>query len=128
MSDLERIRLSLQEAGFLPVQVLTIGGTAWRAPGGELVDVIESDAPWVGEALQNLQRDAQGFPVLSLPYLVLMKVEASRVQDLADAARMLGLADETTRQAVRVVFNRWLPDALEDLDSLMMLGILEMGG
>jgi hypothetical protein len=56
-----------------------------------------------------------------------MKVEAGRAQDLADAARMLGLAHETVREATRSLFRRWLPDALEDLESLITLGRLEMG-
>ena len=43
--------------------------------------------------------DAAGFPVLDLPYLVLMKLETSRAQDLADLSKMLGLAadDELDR-------------------------------
>ena len=35
-----------------------------------------------------------GLPIIDLPYLVLMKLSASRTQDLADISRMLGLADE----------------------------------
>ena len=64
--------------------------------------------------------------MLSLPYLVLMKVQSSRTQDLADVSRMLGLASQKERQLTRQVFARWQPDALEDLDSLITLGDLEM--
>jgi len=98
----------------------------WRSPEGSLVDVIESHAPWVADALQSLTQDPQGLPVLELPYLVLMKVDAGRAQDLADAARMLGLAVEPRRQETRETFRRWLPDALDDLESLITLGRLEM--
>ena len=56
-----------------------------------------------------------------------MKVEAGRAQDLADAARMLGAAPDLSRQETRAVFRRWLPDALDDLESLIALGNLEMG-
>jgi hypothetical protein len=55
-----------------------------------------------------------------------MKFQASRVQDLADITRMLGQANETQLQRVRAVFARWLPDAQEDLESLTLLGQLEM--
>ena len=126
-ADREKVRGRLQRAGFLPVLELAIGGMTWRSPEGALVDVIESPAAWVADALRSLRRDPQELPVLDLPYLVLMKVQAGRTQDLADAARMLGAAPEPSRQETRDIFRRWLPDALEDLESLIALGNLEMG-
>ncbi|MFN3476127.1 MAG: hypothetical protein ACK4Z6_01035 [Candidatus Methylomirabilales bacterium] len=123
----EEVRTRLKAAGFWPVEALTIGGMTWRSPDGTLVDVLESPLAWVPEALSLRTSDPQGLPILTLPYLVLMKVEAGRTQDLADAARMLGLASEEARQATRQVFRRWLPEALEDLESLITLGRLEMG-
>src|SRR5574337_99880 len=126
-ADHENVTVRLEHAGFLPVQQLAIGGMTWRLPEGMLVDVIESHAPWVADALRSLTRDPQGLPVLDLPYLVLMKVEAGRAQDLADTARMLGAASEARRQETRELFCRWLPDALDDLESLIALGRLEMG-
>ena len=106
--------------------ILSIGGTTWQSPSGTLLDVVESREPWVLEALARLQTDPQGLPVLSLPYLALMKVQASRTQDLADVSRMLGLASADERQATRRVFRRWYPGALDDLESLIALGELEM--
>ena len=126
-SNREEVRVRLQQAGFLPVQELAIGGMTWRSPTGALVDVIESEATWVADALRSLGQDHQGLPVLDLPYLVLMKVQAGRAQDLADSARMLGAAPEARRQETREIFRRWLPEALEDLESLIALGQLEMG-
>ena len=119
--------MRLERAGFLTVQQLAIGGMTWRAPTGALVYVIESQAEWVAEALRSLQRDPQGLPILDLPYLVLMKIQAGRAQDLADAARMLGAAQDARRDETREVVRRWLPEALEDLESLIALGKLEMG-
>ncbi len=126
-ADLGEVRARLQRASFLPVQELAIGGMTWRSPTGPLVDVIESQAAWVAEALRSPGQDPQGLPVLDLPYLVLMKVQAGRAQDLADAARMLGAALEPRHQETRDIFRRWLPEALEDLESLIALGRLEMG-
>lgn len=126
-SNREEVRVRLQHACFLPVQELAIGGMTWRSPTGALVDVIESEATWVADALRSLGQDHQGLPVLDLPYLVLMKVQAGRAQDLADSARMLGAAPEARRQETREIFRRWLPEALEDLESLIALGQLEMG-
>jgi len=123
----QEVRGRLEAAQFQKIQELRIGGATWRSPAGSLVDVIESEEGWVSEALQHLERDPQRLPVLSLPYLVLMKVLAGRAQDLADAARMLGLATEELGQATREVFQRYALDALEDLESLITLGKLEMG-
>lgn len=126
-ADAEAAHARLRSAGFEPLGSLSIGGTAWRTPTGVLMDLVESQEPWVDEALENLQTDPQGLPVPSLPYLVLIKVHASRTQDLADVSRMLGLASEEHRQETRQVFAKWLPDAQEDLESLIALGELELG-
>jgi len=124
-ADRAEVRGRLQRAGFHPVQELAIGGMTWRSPDGALVHIVESEAAWVTDALRSLEREPQGLPVLDLPDLVLMKVQAGRTQDLADAAPMLGAAAEPTRQEARDIFRRWLPDALEDLESLIALGRLE---
>jgi len=93
------------------------------------VDVVEGREQWWPEALARAatNRDAQGFPVLTLPYLVLSKLRAGRVQDMADAARMLGQADETSLQEVRRVIGELQAVLLEDLESLISLGKLEAG-
>jgi len=121
------VHTRLRTAGYTLEQTLSIGGTTWTSPGGTVLDVVESREPWVPEALDRLRADPQGLPVLSLPYLVLMKVQSSRTQDLADVSRMLGLASANLREATRQLFGRWYPDAMEDLESLIALGELEMG-
>jgi hypothetical protein len=126
-ADAQEVQTRLRSAGFALLQDLSIGGTVWRAADGVMLDVVESAAPWVPEALATLHTDPQGLPVLSLPYLVLMKVQSGRTQDLADVSRMLGLASDDQRGATREVFRRWQPDALEDLESLTALGKLEIG-
>ena len=62
-------RKRLLEAGYQMVGDLSIGGSSWTSPGGQEVDMLESDAPWLGEALSRAQanRDPQGLPVLPLP-------------------------------------------------------------
>ncbi len=125
--ELAEVHRRLVGGGFTAGPPLAIGGRSYMSPDGVPVDVIASDAPWTREALSHVRHDPQGLPALALPYLVLMKVQAGRTQDLADAARMLGAASEEDREAARQVFRRWLPDALEDLESLIHLGELEMG-
>ncbi len=127
--DAPQARKTLAMAGFAYQGELSIGGSTWRTPDGQTIDVIEGHAPWWSDALSEAQtnRDAQGLPILPLRYLVLMKFQASRVQDIADITRMLGQADERTLNTVRDLFKRYAPSDLSDLESLIALGKLELG-
>ena len=104
---------------------LQIEETAWKLPDSTYLDVLWSARPWVRGALTRPQRDSAGTPVVSLPYLVLMKLASSRGADVGDLSRMLGGAEEDSLVEVRKVVRRFLPDALDDLESLTELGRLE---
>lgn len=126
--DAAEARRRLAEAGFAHLGELSIGGSSWRSPEGVVVDVLEVSAGWFRQGLAEAadNRDAQGLPVLPLPYLVLMKFQAGRVQDLADVTRMLGQADGEAQAATRRLFARYARADVEDLESLIRLGQLEM--
>lgn len=126
--DGEEARRRLAAAGFRHQGELAVGGSSWTGPGGSRLDVIEMGAPWLAQGLGEAQhnRDAKGMPVLPLPYLVLMKFQAGRVQDLADVARMLGQAGPDRLQDVRQLFIRHQPDDMDDLESLIVLGQIEL--
>jgi hypothetical protein len=124
-ADASAMRRGLEQAGCRQVSTLSIGGTTWQLPDGSSLDVIESDEPWAREAIAQPVEGPTGLPTIALPYLVLMKLQASRVQDLADITRMLGAADEPALQQVRSVINTYMPDALEDVESMIVLGRLE---
>jgi len=104
---------------------LSIGGSSWELPDGLVLDVLESAAPWTRAAVEHPARTAEGWPVIALPYLVALKLEASRERDLRDIATMLAHADELALDAVRAIVDRYLPDAGEDLESLLVIGQLE---
>ena len=89
------------------------------------LDVIFSDTPWAREALDQPVRDADGIPTIALPYLVAMKLYSGRVQDIADITRMLGAANEQQLQQVRQVLAKYAPDAVEDIESMIILGEME---
>jgi hypothetical protein len=122
------VRERLQRSGFRYIGELSVGGSTWAAPDGATVDVLESAEPWVGGAVEQAQqnRDLQGLPVLPLPYFILMKLRSGRTMDLGDITRMLGLAGDADLAAVREVIGRLQPDALEDVESMITLGRLEM--
>ena len=58
------------------------------------MDVIFGDEQWLKDALAQPKRDPVGYPVIGLPYLILLKMGAQRAQDWADISRMLGLASD----------------------------------
>ena len=104
---------------------LSIGGSSWRLPDNTILDVIESNQPWVIQAIQNHNLSPDNLPIIPLPYLVVMKMQASRTQDMSDISRMLGGADEITLDRVRTAVRNYCNDAVEDLESLIQIGKLE---
>ena len=126
--DGSQVRQKLAEAGFIYQGELSVGGSSWRTPNGELIDILEGDDVWWTEAIAGAQanRDGQGLPIVPLPYLVLIKFQAGRVQDIADVTRMLGQTGEATLEAVRMLFAQHAPEDMQDLESLIELGQLEL--
>ncbi len=118
----------LQGAGFRRVSELSVPGFTLDGPDGTEIDLRLIPFAWIDDAFQRERRDAAGFPVLDLPYLVLMKLETSRAQDLADLSKMLGLAADDELDRTRECVVRHMPDAAQDLESLIYLGRLEMKG
>lgn len=125
--DLATAEDRLRAHGAEFISPLSIGGSTWRLPGGTPLDVLEGRAPWTEKALRLAagNRDQQGLPVLTLPYLVLMKMESDRLVDAGDIGRMLGMAGDDARDEVRDVVRTHRSDFLEDLESVIKLGDLE---
>ena len=124
--DGDEVRKRLEAAGYTFVSHLAVPGFLVHSPEGVEVDVVLGDDPWLDEALAHPRRDPAGFPVLDLPYLVLTKLVASRLQDVADLSRMLGLASDEELAKVRAVVTRYAPTEMDDLESLIYLGRFEM--
>lgn len=120
-ADRDIIHAELRGEGAIYRQELSISGSSWTLKGQPL-DVLESSGDWVEEAFlyPNWQN---GDPVMALPYLVLMKMKAGRGIDIGDITRMLGRTENLS--VVREVIKRYMPDATEDLESLIILGSLE---
>jgi len=112
----------LRQAGYQVASSLGIPGCTMLSPEGVEVDVIFGDAPWLREALGNANIDAAGYPVIGMPYLILLKMAAQRAQDWADVSRMLGWASDTDLEKVRAVVARYSPEDSEDLESLIFIG------
>ena len=125
--DTRKIYQDLENAGGKKIGNLNIPGSQWQLPDNTSLDVLEGDDEWVAEAVSKPNYAPDGLPIIDLPYLILMKLSASRTQDLADVSRMLGLADENTLTKIKSVVKAYLSTAMEDLESLILLGKLEIG-
>lgn len=125
IEDQETIYQNLEKAGAKKIGYLSIGGTTWELNDGTLLDIIESDEPWIFEVLNNPNMDDQGLPIIALPYLILMKLQASRGIDIGDITRMLGNANEQMLNQIRAIIHQYMNDAEEDLESLITIGKLE---
>jgi hypothetical protein len=124
--DGDEVRERLEAAGYTFITRLAVPGFLVHSPEGVEVDVVLGDYPWLDEALAHPRQDPAGFPVLDLPYLVLMKLESSRALDVADLSRMLGLASEEELAPVRAAAARYASTEMDDLESLIYLGRFEM--
>lgn len=109
----------LGQQGFELAGAFSLRGWTLRR-GVAALDLLELDEAWFIEALQQPYRVGP-FPVLDLPYLILMKMAASRGTDIGDIQRMLHGADEPRRMQVRDAFHRFAPQDLEDLEQLIVL-------
>ncbi len=112
----------LKQAGYAVVTRLAMPGYLLRSAEGIEIDVIFGKYHWLKEALSNPDRDIAGYPVIGLPYLVIMKMAANRGRDVGDLSTMLGWASDEALARVREVVARYSPDDLGDLESLIYIG------
>jgi len=125
--DAQLVYEDLENAKGQKIGDLSIAGTQWRLADGTSLVVWAFDGNWVVEAINSPNYAPDGLPVIDLPYLVLMKLIAGRSQDIVDISRMLGVAEDWQLGRARIAIGRYLPSALEDLESLVVLGRLEQG-
>lgn len=116
-------------AGYRVTGQLSIGGFSVQAAdaGEPPVDVLTRADAWLAEALAHPAADAAGLPVLGRPYLMLLKLQAGRTQDLADIQRLLARTPRSERASTRLLLAQHHPDLVEDYDSLCVLADLEFG-
>ena len=126
-ADLPQAERALRAAGCRKRGPLTIGGSTWITSDGLELDLLALDTPWTEEAVSSAITAPDGQPYVDLPYLVLMKLASSRVQDLADISRMLAAADTATVERTRALVIRHRPADAEDLESIIRLGRVEQG-
>jgi hypothetical protein len=123
------VRDAFIAAGYHITGQLSIGGfsvqstTAAEPP----IDVLTRADHWLDAALAAPGVDPAGYPVLARPYLMLLKLQAGRTQDLADVQRLLARTPGAERATTRTLVLRESPDLVEDFESLCTLADLEFG-
>ena len=90
-----------------------------------MIDLIALRADWLEEALNKPRMGPDGQPYIDLPWLVLLKLAASRSQDLADLSRMLGAAGDADLERIRDIVKKFGPTDAQDVESLIRMGRLE---
>lgn len=110
------------KAGYKVMSELAVPGYLLQSPQGVEVDVIFGKYRWLKEALAQPDHDPADYPVISLPFLVILKMIANRGRDVGDLTTMLGWASEEDLSKVRQVVARYSPQDTEDLESLIFIG------
>jgi hypothetical protein len=111
---------------------LELFGSAWLDAGRTVnVGLLSSTGTWVEEAFAASRADnVTGDRVMPLPFLILMKLDASRVQDQADMSHILGRCSlETVEHVVETVRRHYSSDpaAADDVRHYAALGRWEYG-
>ena len=83
------------------MQDLAYGGTLWLLPDDTLLSAIYLNQPWARDAISNPNFSPYGLSVAKLPYLVLTKLQLSRLKDLANLSRILGGATDSELDKVK---------------------------
>lgn len=118
----------LLASGFTRHEPLSVGGWAYQRGPWE-VDVLVTEAAWAPAAVRDAQNNLRdGLPVLPLPWLVYMKLEAGRTVDGADVSRLVGVLPRSQFDDLVRVLDSWLtPEDREDLEAWYALGRWEWG-
>lgn len=127
--DSEQTRLAFEAAGYLVTGQLSIGGFSVQSdePNAPPIDVLTRSDTWLDAVLAAPERDAADYPVLPRPYLILLKLQAGRTQDLADVQRLVAYTSPAQRAEFTQVVQLASPELVEDLESLYTLADLEFG-
>jgi hypothetical protein len=127
--DSEQTRLAFEAAGYHVTGQLSIGGFSVQSdePNAPPIDVLTRSDTWLDSVLAAPGRDAANYPVLPRAYLILLKLQAGRTQDLADVQRLVAYMSPTQRAEFTQVVQRASPELVEDLESLYTLADLEFG-
>ena len=119
------VEQALSQAGWTQLGIISFGGSSWQSPNGELIDLLHApDQSWVSAALDFPIKTPEGLPVIDLPYLLILKLSATRAVDISDIVGMLQQANEIEKQRIRQIIAAHRLDLLEDFDQFAAIAQL----
>ncbi|MEO1386699.1 MAG: hypothetical protein AAFV85_04880 [Cyanobacteria bacterium J06634_6] len=111
------VEQALRSAGWAQLGVISFGGSSWQSQNGELIDLLHApDQSWVTAALNAPVMTPEGLPIIDLPYLLILKLSATRAVDISDIVGMLQHASDAEKQRIRQTIETYRSDLLEDFD------------
>jgi len=116
----------LKAMGYASIAQSSEPSALFRSPNGVAVKVIGGRYSWLDAVLAHPECDAAGYPVIALPYLALLKMQATDMQDWADVTRMLCTATDEQITEIRKIIAEHSPDDSEDLEIMIWSARLEM--
>lgn len=124
-----RARKLFAAAGYRLTGSLSIGGFSVQSADSNEppIDVLTRSDLWLDAAIASPASDPAGYPVLSRPFLMLLKLQAGPTQDLADIQRLLARTPTSEQVVIRQLVADENPELVEDFDSLCTLADLEFG-
>lgn len=127
--DSAQVQQALIAAGYSATGELSIGGFSVQAADATEppIDVLTRSDHWLDAALAAPTVDPAGYPALGRPYLILLKLQAGRTQDLADVQRLLARTSTPERTSIQALIAHESPELVGDYDSLCTLAELEFG-
>lgn len=126
--DDQRTRAAFLAAHYRVIGHVSIGGFSVQSQTATNPIGIRTRAdPWLAAALAAPSYDSAGYPVLARDYLLLLKLQAGRAQDLADVQRLLAFTTPSERTTLAQLITQESPELREDFASLCTLADLEFG-
>lgn len=108
------VEKALCQAGWTQLGIISFGGSSWQSPTDELIDLLHApDETWVSAALASPVETSEGLQIIDLPYLLILKLSATRAVDISDIVGMLQHASDAEKQRIRHTVQTYRSDLLE---------------
>ena len=119
------VEQALFQAGWSQLGVISFGGSSWQSANGELIDLLHApNQSWVAIALDSPIKTSEGLQIIDLPYLLILKLSATRAVDISDIVGMLQHASDDEKQRIRQVIETHRSDLLEDFNQFCAIAQL----
>ncbi|MEM8502717.1 MAG: hypothetical protein AAF716_06140 [Cyanobacteria bacterium P01_D01_bin.1] len=115
--DAAAVERALELAGWSQLGIISFGGSSWQSAEGELIDLLHAPGQsWVAAAIDTPIKTAEGLQIIDLPYLIILKLSATRAVDIGDIVGMLQHATEDETARIRQVIKTHRSDLIEDFE------------